>query len=1087
MNKSATRTPLQKNLRWILLSVILGIVAGIIMQFAFHNWIVSTCSFLLVGGIVFWHNPKWIYRRAAGTFIGLTCAASALFNFDIEGTFWGTHFHITSNSINPTIWFSICTVLCLTLVFLDEKGILEKWFDRKKIRQQSFQTFIDQIDTNTDFSLSLEIDSLHRFWYRADLFSFEGREKELEQLQEFCETDTKISWFAITGRGGLGKSRLAYEFVKQADANWKMLFLDWSDFSNYGCSEFEHYHYDKNLLVVIDYVSKDADSIGQWLRNVCNQGNRNFKLRILFLQREGITKNNMGELNYPVWYDQLLIGAEKNKIVRHLLHKNTFLALPKLSPDNLKRIIVNYIETNKKTSPTDDELDQLIESLQEIDANFQRPIYALFLADAWLENSKKVLDWKAKNLQEWLNYHEIRKIEVAFKGKKKDQEALKYILALATALEKVDVTSLTAKPLVDSVNRLKKYSDTKEISLAGLIRSFDLHAESEDEGIILHGIVPDIMGEYYCLTYLKRLSESNDSARLNAFIQTAWEEAHSNEFKSFLIRCINDFHQHKMTKWLLSYVPKGETSVEHYSTVLRYLSLRQDIDGSERTLEMLKELSDAQPLEWVILNYAYAIAYRSIDQSESIVIASIRKIEELVKRKPFGEIILLYAKILVNLTYLQKEKGATEAVHKLATLSKEHPSNDIHIEYAKGLVNLSSEQNEKRAAETIHILENLLKKHQIDEMIVMHAKGLANLAEKQPLDQGAIETTQKIKAIVENNPNENVAVEYARGLVNLSSKQNEAEADKTVKELEELSTAYPTLEIFESFGQGLVNLSSEQDKHGAIQTIKRMKKLSIEHPSEDIQISYASGLVNLSFEQESEEIMETLQVVQQLCIDHPADEIFAQYAKGLSNLAYYQNVEDASVTVQQLGQLSSDHPTPVIVERYARTLFNLSLDQERTDAEKTIAQIKQLSIEHPLTEIVSIYAKALMFLTVEQDASEIQQRITELEQLAKIHPIKEVCIEYAKGLVHLSIAMSDENEAIAKNEIIQQLANDYPYHDFFVEYIKGLFVAMMLTQTPSVAEDCIIKIRELQENHNLENIEEVIQTAEKIYGEKYVS
>lgn len=704
-----------KNKKWMIISVIAGVVAGLISYFVLYNWIISLIVFCVVSAVVLYFNPNRLFLRAFYSFLALTIGSSSLIYFDVSGELFGVSFHVKSDTQNPSILFGICGMISLVLFFLERNDVIDKLFLSKKVAKNDFQTFIDQIEKNGECSVHLEVDSLQRFWYRADLFSFVGRINELKQLEDFCKHDNKILWYAITGRGGQGKSRLAYEFVKRSKTDWKMHFLDWSDFLEFGCADFEHYDYNSNLLVVIDYVSKDAESIGKWLKKVCSLGNRKFKLRVLFLQREGLTRNKIGELNYPVWYERLVQGAESSDIVRNVLFKSTFLTLPKLSAQNLKQIIVNYIVRNDANSPTEEEQERLIQSLKDIDSDFQRPIYALFLADAWLENSDKVLDWSIKNLQEWLNYHEIKKIDLAFRGKNKDQNsnALKYILALATALEKIDVTSLEAKPFEDSVERLRKYSEAQCIPLANLIRSFDLNAETEEEGIILHGIVPDIMGEYFCLTYLKRLYDSNDSARLDAFIQTAWKSQNISQFRSFLIRCINDFQDHKMTRWLLDRVPKEIQAIENYSDVLRYLSSKQDLEKAEITLELVKKLYDVHQSSKILTAYAKGMSRLTIHQNEEQTIETVDKLEQITKDHPDNEIFVEYAKALSNLSVEQGFKDSTESIEKIRQLSECYPLEEVIIQYAKALFasSLKTESSDLRE-KNFSILQKLQEQHQ---------------------------------------------------------------------------------------------------------------------------------------------------------------------------------------------------------------------------------------------------------------------------------------------------------------------------------------------------------------------------------------
>lgn len=87
--------------------------------------------------------------------------------------------------------------------------ILEKLLediDRKKYQELDYHlSKMDRSITN-------------RFVYNYDVFLFVGRKEELNLLRKFCKDKDKL-WWAITGAGGSGKSRLAYEFEKELKNN----------------------------------------------------------------------------------------------------------------------------------------------------------------------------------------------------------------------------------------------------------------------------------------------------------------------------------------------------------------------------------------------------------------------------------------------------------------------------------------------------------------------------------------------------------------------------------------------------------------------------------------------------------------------------------------------------------------------------------------------------------------------------------------------------------------------------------------------------------------------------------------------------
>lgn len=59
-----------------------------------------------------------------------------------------------------------------------------------------------------------------RMHFANGFLKFTGREEEQETLTQFLEEDKKFSWWIILGEGGMGKSRLALEWLKKMPTHW---------------------------------------------------------------------------------------------------------------------------------------------------------------------------------------------------------------------------------------------------------------------------------------------------------------------------------------------------------------------------------------------------------------------------------------------------------------------------------------------------------------------------------------------------------------------------------------------------------------------------------------------------------------------------------------------------------------------------------------------------------------------------------------------------------------------------------------------------------------------------------------------------
>ena len=77
-------------------------------------------------------------------------------------------------------------------------------------------------------------------------------------LSEFIESDEELSWIAVNGSGGAGKSKLLYYFVKEMRINpkWKSVWIHAENCEQF--ARFAEWRYPCNLLVVIDYAGTAA-------------------------------------------------------------------------------------------------------------------------------------------------------------------------------------------------------------------------------------------------------------------------------------------------------------------------------------------------------------------------------------------------------------------------------------------------------------------------------------------------------------------------------------------------------------------------------------------------------------------------------------------------------------------------------------------------------------------------------------------------------------------------------------------------------------------------------------------------------------
>ena len=119
------------------------------------------------------------------------------------------------------------------------------------------------------------------FHYKSGATSFRGREKELKELCDFCSDETdKFKWWAVTGAGGAGKSRLVYEFTQgMKHSGWACMWLNSSNIKSLSSISVK-------TIIVVDYAQAYIDVVGELIEQLA-ETDRSLPVRILLIERDG--------------------------------------------------------------------------------------------------------------------------------------------------------------------------------------------------------------------------------------------------------------------------------------------------------------------------------------------------------------------------------------------------------------------------------------------------------------------------------------------------------------------------------------------------------------------------------------------------------------------------------------------------------------------------------------------------------------------------------------------------------------------------------------------------------------------------------
>ena len=641
-------------------------------------------------------------------------------------------------------------------------------------------------------------DSLERFSYKSDFISFTGRNEELKQLTDFLgDPNVPFRWWAVTGPGGSGKSRLVYEFKENhLPQGWTAQYINRGDYTN--LSSLTEGITQKKLLIA-DYVQEHAKELGAWMEQL-NETDHDLLVRVLLVEREADDNQDT-----TAWTKQLYKKTHSKQKLISSCYQEDFLKLQPLGDGELLKIIEdyaraineNYARAINKKALTDSEKRMLIDKLKSVDPDLYRPLYAMFLTDAYA-SGKEPERWNPEDILNYVTEREQKRLEFNIEqvlgwSDENLYAACLHLLSMATVLQDASLSELQ-KLCPDSWKIIEQKAD-RFVSPVDMLERVGLAVKGQ-----VPALRPDLIGEFYVYTWLlERRTKAPDKAE--KFLFAAWQKPASTAV--FFDRLFKDYN------YLLN------ESTENWKLILpNAIPLSEDI------------------AMFYAVTLVSSIYYcKIVNECERQVIMQ----ETIAQKHPKNLLIAIaFAQGLVNLSNKQDEQGAKETVARLESLKSEHKdAPEIAIAFAKGLVNLSCEQDEQGAQQTVVRLESLAKEHKdVPEIAIEFAKGLFNLSYEQD-EQGAKKTVDRLESLAKEHKDvPEIAIAFAMGLFNLSLKQDEQDVKETVDRLESLANEHKDVpEIARAFAQGLFNLSCEQDERGAKETVARLESLAKEYPN----------------------------------------------------------------------------------------------------------------------------------------------------------------------------------------------------------------------------------------------------------------
>lgn len=831
----------------------------------------------------------------------------------------------------------------------------------ERLLEESDHSAYEELRSRVDKHMT-ESKADHRFMYDSGYIEFTGREQELEQLQDFCQDPRQIAWWAVTGPGGMGKSRLVHEFTKaRKEEGWEIVWL------NQGV-------YTKLLgwrppvdrcILVADDVQSYLQTVGEWIASDSIR-QRSEKLRILLLEREG------EDMNSAKWAEMMQSDSPYDDTIQSLCYRSDFLQLEPLSEEELKTIMVDFSLAYGKPLK-DSEAERLLSTLQKVDGGLQRPIYALAIVDAWCDG-KDPTRWDKGRILNELTDRELRFYYERLRNLSSDRiskelrSEFENLLARSCLEQFLPLDDIGDKEYQKLRNRAGKLEmDFVELLRAmGVVHQVTVYVVEvyEDETgtrrrkkqeNLIEAVVldcPDLVKEYLVLR------QAFDKGQMELLLPDHWEN-NPNQLR-FFSRILVDYPeklegQDRLWEGFFAGDPETDFLAWVYSDLLFGITVLFP-KLEEQALGRLKKLYDQfQSNEKIALSYAKGLVNLTVEQPQEKCRQNIGKLKELHEQyESSEEIAVEYARGLFILTYRQPQEECEQSVAKLRELHEQYESNEqIAVEYANGLFNLMVEQPQEECGQSVEKLRELHECYEHNEEIaVEYAKSLFNLTVGQSKEEceQSIAKLRELHEQYENN--EEMAVQYAKGLFNLTFDQTQEKHEQIVTKLKALHEQYEeNKEIVVQYANALLNLMIKQPLVESKQSIDKLRRLHERYEgNEKVLADYAGGLYALIIKQPLEESKQSINELKNL-YEHFQDnkEMVTLYMDSLVNFSFAQNTEEeVRKTIQESKKVLNQYPDNTKMQlSYAQTWFNLTLVQSMEALQQTVLELREYLMQHP--------------------------------------------------------------------------------------------------------------------------------------------
>lgn len=773
----------------------------------------------------------------------------------------------TAEECYQSIIRSVVNTLCTNnniAVFVNEGLMLAKILRQNNNIQNSITDFSDALNELIEyfkekFLLKSEIkieNTVNAFSYSNSQVGFYGREAEVNEINKFMNCDKPFTFWSITGYGGMGKSKLAYNIAKKYDKqNWTVI---WYDSNNTDIDKIFGKDFVHNVLFIVDYAGSKIDAVRKIItKSIAKTENQNenriIHIRLLMVERDDYSKNDG---MFENWY-QKIFNCQDFDGKQNFEYKNEPLNLSAINDTKALYNIIDDFTVNVKGEQKLDnsKKDEIIDFVRnklcqtEKDSHFaDRCIFILFTTDAVL-SGKDIKNWDTAKLLE--NY--LKRFERILPNAN-NMRNHKQLLAFATAVGGIDIDNCENDVFDPYIKKLEN-DFSNDDDLCDAIKTL---CEKEVADTLITPLQPDLVGEYnfiYEMQCISRVRRNNNQKEL---LKTFLSKNYIDYFCTFMERCYADWYNEEYLSTLTDMIidiiieMNDENIAFQYSEVLFTITYSVDdytviLNYAEKIDRLLKEYKTNRKIAFVYAVSLCNVSGRANNYDEGLKQAE--KIKALLEEYKIPGIAWEYAIALFNATCVTDNFNAIiKQANRIEALLKKYKTSEIALEYAKVLVNVSNHaDNYNEYHEQTDKINELLEEYKTSEIALIYARALFNVTCHTVNFDKILEQTDRIEALLKEYRKTEFALVYAQALFNVTCiTDNFNKIIKQVNKIEALLRDYKEYDIYWVYAQTLVNASAKTNNFNeGLEQADKINDLLKEYKTSEIALAYAKALVNV--------------------------------------------------------------------------------------------------------------------------------------------------------------------------------------------------------------------------------------------------